>query len=93
MCIFKNLKPKKFQVNLHLGFDNPELMGKIMAVNGMLYPVHLGKIAILPEFEQNIVEGNFIIKGRISIYIYVWTALFVLIDKDIKLLIKRLKRN
>ncbi len=91
--ILKNLKPQKYKINLHLGFDNPELMGKIMAVNGILYPFHLGKIAVLPEFDQSIIEGNFEIKGRISIYVYVWTALIVLFDKDIKWLIKRLKRN
>lgn len=90
--ILKNLKPKKFQLNLHLGFDNPELMGKIMAVNGILYPLHLGKIAIVPEFENEIIEGNCEIKGCVSIYVYVWTAIVVLLDKDIKLLIKRLKR-
>lgn len=91
--VFRNLCPKKFQVNLHLGFEDPSVMGDILAVWGMLYPFHQGNIDIQPDFEKTVTEGNFFVKGRVSIYVLVWTALILLCDRNIKLLIKHLKRN
>lgn len=91
--IFRNLCPKKFQVNLHLGFDDPCVMGDVLAVWGMLYPFHQGNVDIQPDFENTVIEGKFFVKGRVSIYVLVWTALILLCDKNINLLIKHLKRN
>ncbi len=90
--VFKSLAPKKFQVNLHLGFDNPATLGDIMAVWGILYPFHQGKINILPEFEKSIIEGDFSLKGRISLFIFVRTAVVIFFDKNIRNLFKQFKR-
>lgn len=88
MRIFKNLKPKKFQVNLHIGMEDPATMGDILGVWGMLYPIHQGHIDICPDFEQAVLEGEFYCKGRITVYIYIWTVIIILFDKDIRRLRK-----
>lgn len=93
MRIFKNLKPKKFQVNLHIGMENPATMGDILGVWGMLYPIHQGHIDICPDFEQAVLEGEFYCKGRITVYIYIWTVIIILFDKDIRRLRKCLVRK
>lgn len=91
--IKKHVLPKKYQVNLHLGFEDPAIMGEVLAVWGMLYPWHLGNIDIQPEFDDSVIEGTFLFKGYVSVYVFVWTACVLFFDKDIKLLIKHLKRN
>ncbi|MBO5033795.1 MAG: hypothetical protein J6D08_18310 [Lachnospiraceae bacterium] len=91
--IFKHVSPKKYQVNLHLGFEDPAVMGEVLAVWGMLYPWHLGNIDIQPEFDHSVLEGTFLLKGHISVYTFVWTACILLFDRDIKHLMKHLKRN
>lgn len=88
--ILKNLCPQKYSVKLHLGFEDPAVLGNVLAVCGMLYPWHMGRIDICPEFEQQIVEGSFSFKGRVSIYILLWTAWLFLTDKNIKKLRKQL---
>lgn len=85
--ILSNLKPKKMQMNLHFGrSDEPDLVGKILGIWGMTYPIHKGNIQVIPEFEQDILEGDFYVKGRISLYLYLWTVYIVLFDKNIKYL-------
>lgn len=91
--IFKNLKPQKFQLNLHVGMDDPATMGDILGVWGMLYPIHQGHIDICPDFEQAILEGEFYCKGRVTVYIYIWTVMIILFDKDIRRLRKCLVRK
>lgn len=86
--IIKNLKPQKFQVNLHVGMDDPATLGDILGVWGMLYPIHQGHIDICPDFEQTVLEGDFYCKGRITAYIYIWTIMIILFDKDIRRLRK-----
>ena len=88
--ILKNLSPKKYSVKLHLGFEDPSVLGSVLAVWGMAYPLHMGKIDISPEFEQEIIEGTFSFKGRVHIYILLWTAWLFFTDKNIKQLRKQL---
>ncbi len=88
--ILKNICPKKYSVKLHLGFEDPAVLGNALAVCGMLYPWHMGRIEICPEFEHEIVEGSFSFKGRIHIYVLLWTAWLFLTDKNIKRLRKQL---
>lgn len=87
--ILKNLCPQKCSVKLHLGFEDPSVLGNVLAIWGMTYPLHMGKIDISPEFEQEIIEGTFSFKGRVNIYILLWTAWLFLMDKNIKQLRKQ----
>jgi hypothetical protein len=94
--IFKLLKllcPRKYHVNLHIGFDDPSTMGEVMAVYGMLYPWHMGKVEILPEYDVAVMEGNFYVKGRICIVSVIKAACIIYFDKNVKLFIKHLKRR
>ena len=43
--------------------------------------------------QKQIFEGDFFLKGRISIYVYVWTVYLVLFDKNIKQVRKCFKRE
>lgn len=82
--IFRNLRPRRWQVNLHIGRENPADMGDIMAVWGMLYPLHEGRIAISAEYDRDVFEGDFRMRGRIHVFLYLWTACIILFDKNIK---------
>lgn len=89
--VFKKVSPKKFRINLHLGFDDPAIMGEVLAVWGMFYPLHQGAIDIQPEFDASVIEGNFSLKGHTSVYVFAKAACVLFFDKNIKLLIKHLK--
>lgn len=91
--VLKNLSPQKYQVRLHLGFEDPSKMGEIMAVWGMLYPLHEGNVDIVPEFDHAVMEGDFFLKGRLSVYVYIRTVLVLLFNKDIRRFYNRLRRN
>ena len=91
--VLRKLSPRNFQVNLHLGFDDPAVMGEVLAVWGMLYPIHLGSIDIQPEFDKVVMEGDFSFRGRISVFVFVRTACVLFFNRDIKGLLKQLKRE
>ena len=59
----------------------------------MLYPIHLGSIDIQPEFDKVVMEGDFSFRGRISVFVFVRTACVLFFNRDIKGLLKQLKRE
>lgn len=93
MCIVKKIFPRKYRINLHLGFEDPAVMGEVLAVWGMFYPFHQGNIDIQPEFDRFVMEGDFFFKGHTNMVTLVKAACILFFDKDVKHLIKHLKRN
>ncbi len=91
--IVKKVAPRKFRVNLHLGFEDPAVMGQVLAVWGMLYPLHLGAVDIQPEFDQVVLEGYFSFQGKVSVIVFVHAGCVLLFNKDLKGLIKSLRQK
>lgn len=91
--VLRKILPRKYRINLHLGFDDPAVMGEVLAVWGMFYPLHLGNIDIQPEFEQSVMEGDFSFRGHISAGVFVRAACIMFFDKDIKRLVRHLKNS
>ena len=81
MRVLRKISPRNYHVSLHLGFD------------GMLYPLHQGNIDIQPEFDQTVMEGSFSFRGLVSVFVFARAACILFFDKDIKLLIRQLKRS
>lgn len=91
--IIRKIAPRKFSVNLHLGFEDPATMGQVLAVWGMLYPVHMGAVDIQPEFDQTVLEGDFSFRGRVSVFVFVHAGCILFFNKDLKRLIRSLRQK
>lgn len=91
--LLKSILPKKFAGNIKIGTGDPASTGQVMAAYGILYPLLGNHIEIIPDFEQQIVEGDLLIKGKITLFRLVKTAWIVYFNKDLRHLIKLLKRE
>lgn len=89
----KKLKPQKFLCNIHFGLDDPSITGQILAIYGMLYPVIGNNVLVQADFESVFVEGDIYIKGKIKIYTLVKVAIIVYFNKNVKALLKLLRRE
>ncbi len=89
--LLKFLKPKRLVLNLHFGFDDPSITGKVLAALSMLYPFYLDHINLEPEFDKKILEGDAYIKGTVRglhLLIIICNLFF---DKNIKTTYKAIK--
>lgn len=91
--IFKKIKPQKMEADLIIGMDDPAVTGEILAIYGMLYPFIGEHVNVAGDFEQNRIEGHVFIKGRIRAVTFVRTAIRIYFNKDIRKLIKLLKKE
>ena len=65
MRLWKHLKPKKADVKLVYGFDDPYYTGQVLAVFSVLYPFVGSCVSVTPDFEHQILKGSAYLKGKI----------------------------
>lgn len=63
--IFKYLRPKKIKGRVRFGFSDPYLTGKTLAILSICYPFYANEILVVPDFENDVLEGELNIKGRV----------------------------
>lgn len=93
LSLLKSILPKKLKGKLLIGTGDPAGTGQVLSIYGMLYPLLGNHIDITPDFEQQIVEGDLFIKGKITVFKLIKTAWIVYFNKDLRRLIKLFKRE
>lgn len=63
--ILKHIKPRQFQLKLHFGFDDPSKTGMALGLLSVLYPIYKTKVGLYADFENQVLEGSYRMKGRI----------------------------
>lgn len=91
--ILKEIKPDKFEADVIVGTNDAASTGEILAVYGMLYPLIGEHVRVLGDFEQARIEGQLFLKGKIRAFTFLWIALKVYRNKDIRTLIKLFKKE
>lgn len=91
--LLKSIAPRKVKGYLHIGMEDPATTGQILGYYGMLYPLIGGHIDVIPDFDQVILEGTLKIRGHITLFQAVRTACAIYFNKDLRKLIKLLKRE
>lgn len=91
--IWKNVRPRKLKANIHFGTGSPDTTGYLCGVYGMLC-TYLGNSVIAePDFEQQILEGDFYVAGHITVFQLLWHSGAVLLDKNLRLFWNKLKQG
>lgn len=91
--ILRNIRPEKCDIRLTLGTGDPAGTGQILALYGMAYPFIGNNVSIQADFESRIVEGSLYIKGSITAFTFLAAAFTIYKDKNIRQLLKLLKRE
>ncbi len=82
--LLKKIAPRKVKGLVHFGFDDPATTGKILMYLAMIYPVLPQKLKVEPDFEEAVVYGNCIIKGKITLFFPVVYLIRIYFNRDFK---------
>lgn len=91
--LLKSIRPRKVKGKVLIGTGDPASTGQVLSVYGMLYPFLGNNISVIPDFERQIVEGELLVKGRITVFKAVKMALVIFFNKDVRRVLKLLKRE
>lgn len=89
--LFKHLKPKRLEINASVGFEDPSMTGKFLALLGVLFPFYGDTCNITPDFYNQIYDGTIIIKGKLRIFHFVRVFIRLVRDKYIRKTYRNLK--
>ena len=66
------------------GFEDPCITGQVLAGLSILYPFVGGHIHLMPDFENQIFEGEAFVKGKIRLVYILATAIRLLVNKSVR---------
>lgn len=88
--IIRHIRPKKFQLYLHYGFEDPALTGEVTGVMAMFMGWYENAISLEPDFQQTVLEGSLKFRGSVQIAVLLWEAIRVVFHKSFRVMIKKL---
>lgn len=91
--LLKSVLPRKGDIRLEVGFDDPYTTGEVLAVSSILYPLTGRFLHVYGNFEEAVIRGGGYLKGRIYIFTLAKLFIFYLVDQDLKKTIKLFKKE
>lgn len=86
--LLKHIRPRKLAINGEVGFEDPSLTGKIIAITSMLKPFLGRHVNIVGNFEEPVISIDGKIKGHITVLKVLWTGAVLYFNKNIRKIIK-----
>lgn len=90
--IMKKIRPRKLEGTVHFGFEDPSQTGKIYGAACVLYAWYPKRFEIIPDFEQEIIECDIRLKGKIRLIVFAAAAVKLLLNKDVRNMYKHWKQ-
>lgn len=90
--VIKHIFPNKIRADIQLGFEEPDITGKVLGYIAMLFAVfHINpkKVSIEPYFDKNVIKGNIKMKGHFLIGVLLIYVLKFYFKKEIHDIIKK----
>lgn len=87
----KRLKPKKADIKLVYGFEDPYRTGQVLAGLSILYPFVGECTSITPDFEHHVFKGSAYIKGKLHMWHIAEMFIRLILSKNIRTTYKHIK--
>ena len=91
--IFKIIKPKRIKGHIDYGFDDPKTTAQIYGIYSIIYPYLDKHFSLNPYLQDNVLDGNVLIRGYIQVYSLVFILIKIYFNKDIKKTLKLFKKE
>ena len=90
--LWKHSRPRKADLTLHFGFEDPSWTGQCMGVLSILNVWYPGRIFLKPEFEQESFEGTLYIKGHMMLAVPLLSIFRLWRDENVMKMYRRFRQ-
>lgn len=87
-----HIRPRKLDINLLLGMDDPATTGEITGMIYSFYPVYTKHLHFTPEFDRKVIDADSSTKGYIQLIFVLIAFVRVYFDKDIRRLYRQIQK-
>lgn len=91
--IIKSIRPRKIEADIVFGTGAPDTTGYAYGVYGMLMPFLGSYVAVTPDFQRAVLEGNLQASGHVTLAVLLWQAIRIALDKKLWQFLNKLKRQ
>lgn len=82
--LLKKILPRKWNLRIRFGFKDPATTSEILGYYWMFIGIFQQHIICIPDYENEVIEGDLKAKGYIQIITFLLVALKLLFDPDFK---------
>ena len=82
--LLHHLRFHRFEGRLVFGFDDPAMMGRILGVLSLFYPLYGESFTITPVFDHTAFEGEVALKGHVRLIHILIAAIQLMMNKKIR---------
>lgn len=82
--LLHHLRFRRFEGRLAFGFDDPAMMGRMLAVLSLFYPLYGECFTITPVFDHTVFEGEIALKGHVRLIHILIAAIQLMMNKKIR---------
>lgn len=82
--LLHHLRFRRFEGRLVFGFDDPAMMGRILGVLSLFYPLYGESFTITPVFDHTLFEGEIALKGHVRLVHILIAAIQLMMNKKIR---------
>lgn len=90
--LFKHYFPRKIEGDVLFGLDDPAATGQLLGILSILQVASGNHVIVEADFTKPVLEGDISLNGHIRACHLVKTALSLLLDKHIRIAIKRVRK-
>lgn len=89
--LLRLLAPRKWNISVHFGFEDPSITGYVLAFISMIYPYIGEHTDIRPDFEEQVFEGDVSISGKIRVFYMIIVAWNLFWNKNVRSTYKHIR--
>lgn len=82
--LLHHLRFRRFEGRLVFGFDDPAMMGRILGVLSLFYPLYGENFTITPAFDHTVFEGEIALKGHVRLIHILIAGIQLMMNKKIR---------
>ncbi|MGI6011009.1 MAG: DUF2953 domain-containing protein [Ruminococcus sp.] len=91
--LIRHVMPRKVKGYVRFGFDDPALTGQTLGAVSMILPLYKSRFLVIPVFDEKILEGDVLLKGRIFGIVLLKTAWNVYRSRPVRKTIRRFQHK
>lgn len=93
MRFVRHLRPRKLTGDVEFGFSDPADTGMVLAVIAPFFPYYADHLQVVPDFQNRKLSFSLSFKGRIYGCMLLYTAVQVLLDRNIRIVIGKIRKR
>lgn len=83
-ALLKHILPTRAKGKVRFGFDDPYTTGQVLMYISPFYGVYAKKLTVIPVFEDAVIEGELLVRGRVRIGTVLFRIGLLAFDRNIR---------